>query len=1155
MKTVLFNQWFEHSQPLSESKYIDFIFLQWQQQQLGNLTFVVPTSRLKDFIYESLAKRINAQPQKGILVGLRIYSFSEFISLLYSNVFTNKNKTVVSSGVQTSLFELACEEADLQYYTNKELLKSGYIEDLSSLIFGVKEDGVTIQMFEEDCQKHFVESGIGSTIGSQRFQDVLALYSKYEELLSTNFFDATDVLNYCSYCLNPQDAFRGITSEDKEKIEEEKELYLALISSLLSTKSSQIPQVIFFDFFHFKKPEQIFLTVFSSLKIGVSICFESSSFNEELFQLSEAQIEYFSRNGFTPFTVHANTISPLEQFVAKNLGVYTKRIEPKTERNEAIVITEISNRKEEIAFVLSEIKRLTIEMNVAKDEICIVSRDIQAYSEFLREESFNAEILLNITDRFSLVQSSVVVALFSVLDIIVYGFRKRDIQRALRNPYLSFSHLVDTTFTEVNVDNFIHVADEIRFEGGFENRGILGWYQKLEAEIQFYSQKSQSIGSSELSTIFEIESMQRKLQTRKKALEDLKFIANLLPKSDEIVTLKEFTSTLESLIKTFQVVENIKKFSEEIGQRKYLNEFERNFFIIEAERDGRALKSLLKNLKELEQVYNLFYSYHKRNAKKFSELVKRFRYTLLTEKYQIREQKGNSILVTSLEQIRGIPFKYVFVLGMNQGVFPINYTTEKVLGLHLEQSERAALAQEYYVFWLLIQRVLKEETLKLHLLYSNSSEKEMLLPSMYISDLQSVLKCTQQQLSSLHTTNRITTKEQLLTIAAKNNVNNSTLNHSINSLFFSELHSNFEKIQESVYTSFELNEDITEETKKEIASLRQKAFSSSKLELYVSCPYKYMVSEIIQIKEKQEVDEFLTALNKGTIFHNTLDVFFKHLLQNEPTFDANNIAFVKMRPENYEAYSQLLHTIGEKVIEEYTLDHPYFSFSKEYFLGSINENEEHIYGLFDQWLQAELEFLREGWDFYPYFFELEFGSLSSSVVDESKQTNSPLYISDKTTIKGKIDRIEMRLSADGTYEAIIADYKLNSKNLTDLKKILEGKKFQLPLYARAFEIYFEKNYLHLCEVKGGVYYAFGTSKNKDKIQSLQKVYCFVEENLIVNPLKKAIIPSVKELLDTVVSTVELTVSSIAESHFEVRPDALQCARCSFSKICRFKEAI
>lgn len=1152
MRTVLFNAKFRFSQEVLKQQYLDFIFCQWEKKQCTSVTFVVPTSRLKDYIYESITKRLQLSNTGGLLYGLKIYSFIEFISILYSQIFTNPEKTVISSGIQTSIFEMACEKAQLEYYTNKELLKTGYIKDLSSLIFGVKEDAVTIESFEQDYQQLLSNSGQVSSIGLKRFCDIIELYKQYEELLSTSLLDSTDLIQYCTFCLDQKNTFRALTEQDEQKIEEQQELYWRLLRNFLSQNHSDTPQIFFLEFFHFKKPEQLFIKALSEKDIGIGINFRSSHLNDEVFQLTESQIDYFSQNGFAP--IYSNDVSEEEQMFAKYFGAYSSMGITKSSCTENIEIIEIPSQKDEISFVLSEIKKLTIEESIPKDQICIVSRDIESYSELLREESFNAEILLNITDRYSLIQSSVVIALFSILDIVIYGFRKKDIQKALRNPYLSFN-IYDKQETFINADNFIHVAEELRFEGGFEHRGLQGWYQKLEAEIEFYTQKVAMMTGSAHTTVFELESNQRKLLIRKKALEDLKYIAIMLPTSDTMMSLKEFSTSIESIIETFQIVNNIKMFSVEIATRQYLNEFERNFFVLEAERDGRALNAIRQILTELVRVFSLFErkSFHK--PKKFSELVKRLRYAILTEKYQIREQKGSSILVTSIEQIRGISFSHIFVLGMNQGVFPKNYTTEKVLGLKLDETERMAMSQELYTFWMLIQRVLSKETLKLHLLYSQSLEKEMLLPSMFLGELQTIVECTTKKINtSKDDYNVLSTKEQLLEYIATTPNIDRQLQQYKKSLFFSALDWNVEHFFHNEYTSKPIVEQITSRTIEEIASLRTKAFSSSKLEMYAMCPYKYMVSEIIQIKEVQEIDEFLSSMNKGTIFHATIDAFFSTLLRNEPTIDANGLQYVQLEPHRHNEYSQLLCTLGEKIIDEYSIDHPYFSFSKEYFLGSVMDNQEKMYGLFDIWLEAELSFLQQNSNFYPYFFELEFGALQPKYTQNSFFTSAEsLHISDNTTIKGKIDRIEMRITENGDYEAIIADYKLSAGNLTKLKDIEEGKKFQLPLYAKAFEVYFAEKYQRRCEIKGGIYYAFSTKVSKEKQLTLEQIPCFLEENILPLSVKKVIVTSIEELISQTVSYVEMKIDELSNAHFPIQPNKKDCARCSFYKICRYKE--
>ena len=180
-------------------------------------------------------------------------------------------------------------------------------------------------------------------------------------------------------------------------------------------------------------------------------------------------------------------------------------------------------------------------------------------------------------------------------------------------------------------------------------------------------------------------------------------------------------------------------------------------------------------------------------------------------------------------------------------------------------------------------------------------------------------------------------------------------------------------------------------------------FSYSKLEVYKNCPMQYKCKYI----DKKYTEETSLALELGSLCHYILEV------KGKTKIDGKSI--------DYELLDTILHNGSEeeKLTGIDTLKKKYFETWHEKDNASGMTYEDKI-AIFNQIVRSEME----GTEWTPFLFEHPF----QFVWDE------------RAILRGYIDRIDTRISADGQIEYKTTDYK-TSKKVYDNSKLVTSMQF------------------------------------------------------------------------------------------------------------------
>ena len=396
---------------------------------------------------------------------------------------------------------------------------------------------------------------------------------------------------------------------------------------------------------------------------------------------------------------------------------------------------------------------------------------------------------------------------------------------------------------------------------------------------------------------------------------------------------------------------------------------------------------------------------------------------------------SDQVIMGDVDRSRSHKVKAIFIIGINDGVFPSVHRDEGFLNdndrqilkqnqLEIARGTLDALYEDNFN----IYKALTTAEEKLYLSYSSTnSEGKSLRAAVLISKIKKIFTKLKEESDIINPTQEIINKkeafEQLLINLRKFRDGEkiqpiwfSVYNYFMNSDWKQKLEFSLKGLE---YTN--IPDKINEENIEKLYGDTLKT-SVSKLEQYKSCPFSFYLKYGLKLSEKNNFK--VQAIDTGTFMHDVIDEFFESLKSNNKSVKnmqdeeieelINSIVEEKLKlNKNYiftstEKYKLLANRLKRVILK-----------SMKYIIDSLRMSDFEVYG-------NEVEF-KEGAKYDPITIQLDDGK--------------------KVEITGKIDRIDIGQNQDGKYIRII-DYKSSIKNI-DLNEVMYGLQLQLLTYLDA----------------------------------------------------------------------------------------------------------
>ncbi|MFO7445108.1 MAG: PD-(D/E)XK nuclease family protein [Ignavibacteriaceae bacterium] len=760
--------------------------------------------------------------------------------------------------------------------------------------------------------------------------------------------------------------------------------------------------------------------------------------------------------------------------------------------DENIIKISALNREKEIELIAREIKELIINEKTEPHKICIAFNLISHYSPFIRDIFSVYGIPYNLTDRYPLNTSKPVLSIINFLEILENDFYYKNIFRALSGGFVKLK--------QISLSNLLKASINLKIIAGYGN-----WRIRLQDAIYKLTQTNDYDDDPELP----------EKDVYKKALSDIELLDEILSPFSKKMTLRQFRSNLQDLIYSLDIPA--------VMVNSYSTEYEENI---------KAVTTFMDTIDELFEMFELEYGEKERFPLKF--YLNNIRAAVASARYNIKEKPGYGVQVTTLNEIRGLKFDYLFISGLTDGDLPTRFMPEIFFSGSYAKSEQYHQVEERYLFY----QALCSWQKKLYLTVPRQDDRRELSESTFISEINKVFKVKQK--SYMDYSGQIFSKEEFAVELGKYGVDKinyysegvDSVNPEVLSkgIYVSKLRSGGGS-NYSEYSGF-IGGTIDQGLKHRLTEYKERQFSISQLETYAKCPYKYFIERVLGLKPIEEPTEEIEAVEMGRLLHLILFEFYK-------TLKEKGIRLHKSRPNDFERAEELIFTIARDKIEESGFYSELAFYEKEKVLG-INNNRNN--SLLYKFLLYEFE---NSGEFIPEFFEKGFGN-----IDEPGRENVSNPVVDfkagDVKVRGKIDRVDVNRQ-EKTFKVL--DYKLSGKKPSP-DEISSAVSLQLPLYLyAAAEIIKQELNEDYFPAGAGIYslkYSEGDFGRKD--------INFTRKRNLKDEERKEL---TEKAINNCIEAINKYVNEIAGGKFNLselpNKESAVCIYCDFKGICRVQE--
>ena len=428
-------------------------------------------------------------------------------------------------------------------------------------------------------------------------------------------------------------------------------------NSIFNSMFPEVETIVFDEFDEFTNLEVDIISKLSdAVNDNLFINFDYHVNNESLFSHLSGTFEYLLKSDFRK--ILDTTPKKISGF--KNLLRTELFNKSETEYDESLIVSlnkyKAKNRIDEVDFIAKSIKQQLIDNEVKPENICVAFNIIGNYSSLVRDAFNKYGIPLNLTDRIPLKTSPPVVAAISLLELVENDFYFYDLGRVLTNGFFNFE--------KIDFNNLLYIANELKITSGLQN-----WNTSIQDALSVIKYQEELLED-------EKDQLIRKL---KAAETDIKLLSKLLKPFTKKINSEEFIKNFKDLLLKLRLPFTVLEDS---------NNKEEEF-----------IKSVTVLLNTLTEVLILL---DKNEAEKRHPLhyyIEQLRTISNWARFNTKERSDYGVLVTSVNEIRGLKFDYLFLGGFCDGDFPTRYSPEIFFSGSFQKKEQIHQTEERFHFY------------------------------------------------------------------------------------------------------------------------------------------------------------------------------------------------------------------------------------------------------------------------------------------------------------------------------------------------------------------------------------------------------------------------------------------------------------------------
>lgn len=532
-------------------------------------------------------------------------------------------------------------------------------------------------------------------------------------------------------------------------------------------------------------------------------------------------------------------------------------------------------------------------------------------------------------------------------------------------------------------------------------------------------------------------------------------------------------------------------------------------------------KNILPGLIDLEEFLNLLRNY--------------------LEDESITEIQGNDNGVNILTPVtvRGHEFKVLFIVGLSQGKYPKlenenfffkeeNHEELKNIGVDIKNYYEK-LDKESLIFTTIISAC----TETMYLSYSeNSTGDEKDIPSIFLDEVLRIIegKELEEKIDIINVDMDYLLKTDIEQLTRDKDVSRYLIrkfhdgNHEEEHFhrYYGRDRITFNRVNKNILGEIERQKkgfnlydgNIGDKyIKEDIAEIhKDKVYSISYLESYGTCPYYFLLNNILKVEEMERTLLDFTPLDRGIITHDILQQYYSHYQEKIKKHILNEEIFQIDKTYDY---------ITNKIKQN--MDDMGIKHKNRLWQMRIENNAIKILNFIESDLERLSQLKKKA---VPMDFEIAFGIKESFEIDLEDF---------KIPFTGTIDRIDKYVEED---KYILIDYKNSFYGLRNIDHMRAGISLQLPIYILSQK---DKN------IVAAMYGIISNGEFKIGIGDLEEAHLMNKRN------KGAITKSdLEELLNNSKNIIKSYMNSIYEGDFSVDPK--ECSPfCIYKSICRYEE--
>ena len=695
--------------------------------------------------------------------------------------------------------------------------------------------------------------------------------------------------------------------------------------------------------------------------------------------------------------------------------------------NAAVRLLKARKRKDEVAWVLHEIRKGIREDGLRPRDFAVIAGDLAGDREEIEEQFAAAGIPCFIDMRRSIGEDPLVRLLLDALRVVSSGFAFDDVFSFAKNPIV-VRFVEETLGTDDLFSPYERIAEVENFARARGFRGRKAYEKEWEAKgRQFYPSRFPAVNAAKDALFGGLRAFDRRM--------------------DEAVTLRERVEAVRELIQEYNAEKTLELLSKDVLTTAELSSEYR-----------RVHERILTDLGRFEDIFegkNL-------DFEAFRAVLTAGLQSLVMGHVPPTKDR---VVIGDLRRTRLTDVKRLFVIGANEGVLPADHAggglltdyDRKILkdmDVELSATAKEMAAEDRYYLYLLLTKPSE----RLAILYRNQDDDGA---GMLPGELAGLMKALFPGLQEEETESTVLTglnsaeggigilSESMREYLGKAREGRAAdpPDQETRALFrwvlsHPEHEKDLEKVFRGLYYCYRRDaEMLSPETAVRLWSKTLNG-SVSFFEKYAECPYGHFLNNGLQLQDPLEYE--ISPADLGTVLHDCIDGIFKRTETGTRWHDLPG-----------EDMDRLIREVAEEVLSD--AKNGIFTESER-----TRAQSERIIRIVTRTMKTLAEQWRAG-SYETTKTELSFGfdrALPGLTV--------PLSDGEKLVLRGRIDRLDTLEEGENIFVKII-DYKSSAHKL-DYTRIWYGLQLQLPLYLRAAIEMEEKEHPEANVIPGGLYY-------------------------------------------------------------------------------------